>query len=138
MNDKSLFLPIQIRFNDIDPWGHVNNAVYQNYFDLGRMQFFDTTFGESWIKRESGLIIARTETDFLAPVFLNDSVGVVTSLKRLGNKSLTLQHELIDQNTKEVKVRSLAVMVCMDYEAGESIIIPNDWREVLEESSFLS
>ena len=29
MTNPSYFLPLQIRFNDIDLWGHVNNAVFQ-------------------------------------------------------------------------------------------------------------
>ena len=29
-------LPIQIRFNDVDQMGHVNNAVIMEYFDIGK------------------------------------------------------------------------------------------------------
>ena len=132
MVESSFFLPIQIRFNDIDPWGHVNNAVYQNYFDLGRLQFFDKLFRESFIQRENGLIIARSETDFYEPVLLNDSIGVVTWLKRIGNKSITLIQEIIDQETNVVKARSASILVCMNYHAGESIQIPADCRKNLE------
>ena len=43
--DKSLNYfhntPIQIRFNDIDQLGHATNSVYQQYFDLGKMAYFD-------------------------------------------------------------------------------------------------
>ena len=28
-------LPIQIRFNDVDRYGHVNNNAYFAYYDLG-------------------------------------------------------------------------------------------------------
>ena len=29
-------LPIQIRFNDVDRYGHVNNNAYFAFYDLGR------------------------------------------------------------------------------------------------------
>jgi len=131
MDESFLFLPIQIRFNDIDPWGHVNNAVFQTYFDLGRLQFFDTLFGKSSIQRENGLIIAHSETDFYEPVLLNDSIGVKTRLKKTGNKSITLRQEIIDRDTNMVKACSISVLVCMNYHAGESIQIPAIWRKKL-------
>ena len=31
---------IQIRFNDVDVIGHVNNAVQLSYFDLGKVKYF--------------------------------------------------------------------------------------------------
>lgn len=30
-------LPIQLRFNDVDKFGHVNNTVYFSFYDLGRL-----------------------------------------------------------------------------------------------------
>ena len=32
--------PIQLRFNDIDQMGHVNNAVIMEFFDYGKMKYF--------------------------------------------------------------------------------------------------
>ena len=32
-------LEIQVRYADIDSYGHVNNAVYLSYFELGRINF---------------------------------------------------------------------------------------------------
>lgn len=29
-------LPIQLRFNDVDKFGHVNNTVYFSFYDLGK------------------------------------------------------------------------------------------------------
>ena len=33
---------IQIRFNDVDQMGHVNNAVIMEYLDLGKDAFFSS------------------------------------------------------------------------------------------------
>jgi acyl-CoA thioester hydrolase len=38
--------PIQIRFNDIDKLNHVTNSVYQQYFDLGKMDYFNDVLQE--------------------------------------------------------------------------------------------
>ena len=41
MNEMKFFheTPLQIRFNDVDVMGHVNNSVYQNYFDVARLRY---------------------------------------------------------------------------------------------------
>ena len=39
-------LPIQLRFNDIDVIGHVNNTVYFNFYDLGKTAYFEEVRGE--------------------------------------------------------------------------------------------
>ena len=35
-------LPLQLRFNDIDLLGHVNNSVYFSFYDLGKARYFET------------------------------------------------------------------------------------------------
>ena len=32
-------LPVQIRFNDVDRYGHVNNNAYFAYYDLGKQEY---------------------------------------------------------------------------------------------------
>ena len=32
-------LPIQLRFNDVDKFGHVNNTVYFSFYDLGKTEY---------------------------------------------------------------------------------------------------
>jgi acyl-CoA thioester hydrolase len=39
-------VPVQIRFADIDVNGHVNNVVFQHYFDLAKVGYFNTILGE--------------------------------------------------------------------------------------------
>ena len=33
-------LPIQLRFNDVDKFGHVNNTVFFSFYDLGKTEYF--------------------------------------------------------------------------------------------------
>ena len=34
-------LPIQLRFNDVDRYGHVNNNAYFSFYDLGKVDYFN-------------------------------------------------------------------------------------------------
>ena len=41
-NDFRHILPIQIRFNDVDKFGHVNNTVYFQFYDTAKTDYFAT------------------------------------------------------------------------------------------------
>jgi acyl-CoA thioester hydrolase len=125
-------LPIQIRFNDVDMLGHVNNSVYFNYFDLGRVAYFRQVFGSDLDYREKGLIIASTKTDFFKQISLDDKIEVVTCVVRIGNKSFDLLQQVRDVETEEVKCESHTVMVCFNFMINQSIPMPEKWRSDIE------
>jgi acyl-CoA thioester hydrolase len=123
--------PVQIRFTDIDRLGHVNNACYLTYCELGRLFYFKDVLKESidWVKQ--GFILARTEVDHLAPVYLYDEVFCFTKVIYLGSKSMSIRNEILkkqDGNWTEC-AHVTGVLVAMDYENNKSIEIPSEWRD---------
>lgn len=121
--------PVQIRFNDIDLLGHVNNATLQEYFDLGRMHYIHDVFGDDLFKGDKALIVASIHTDFLMPTFLREDMVVKTSILRIGEKSLQMEQHLYETKKKQVKVVCKSVMVGVDVKLHQSIAIPQDWRD---------
>lgn len=123
--------PVQIRFNDIDILGHVNNAVIQEYFDLGRMHYLQDVFGELIFKSKEALFIASINTDFLAPVFLKGDVEVKTAIVHVGNKSLIMKQRLVEASSGEIKAACESVMVAVNKQTSESILMPGEWRKLI-------
>lgn len=124
--------PIQIRFNDIDPMGHVNNATLQEYFDLGRMYYLNLIFNGKLHDNKLALLIASIHTDFLIPIFLKDEIQVQTKIYKLGNKSLKMIQQLIAKDGT-IKASSKSAMVCFQIETNETQVIPEYWREKVRE-----
>jgi len=124
--------PIQIRFNDIDPLGHVNNVMYGHYFDLARYNFLTQKLGSLIDLRTSRyiFIMVRTENDFLCPSFLEDRLHVETSLLRVGNKSIHIQQSVVDEKGV-VRAKCLSVMSSFDRKTGKSFEINSEWSEAL-------
>lgn len=87
-------LKIQIRFSDIDLMGHVNNAVYLNYFESARMHYLVALFGTEWDWKQNGIILRTNQIEYHYPVFLGDQAEVHVYLSHLGTKSFTLNYEL--------------------------------------------
>lgn len=119
---------VQIRFNDIDGLGHVNNSVYAQYFDMGRQNYFETLKEGPIEWKDAGLIIASTHTDFLFPIFLKDQIKVGTQIINIGNKSLQMEQIIFDAFTLQVKATCQSVMVGFDPSTNESMVIPDFWR----------
>ncbi|MCK6616891.1 MAG: acyl-CoA thioesterase [Cyclobacteriaceae bacterium] len=129
-------IPIQLRFKDIDKMGHVNNANYLTYIELARVKYFEDVVGtdKKW-SQQVGIILARVEIDYKAPVFLHDSIAVYTRCSRIGNKSLTLDWVIVRKKsaTEEVVAQGIAVLVCYDYTHEKTIPIPEEQRKAIEQ-----
>ena len=56
--------PVQIRFSDVDQYGHMNNSVYFSLYDLAKTSYFREVFGEKeW--QDFSVVVANINADFL-------------------------------------------------------------------------
>jgi len=115
---------IQIRFGDIDLMGHVNNGIQLSYLDLARMDYLGQVFGQVIRWKDSALIVAHLEIDYLSSITLKDSVEVHTKIHKIGNKSVGLYQNIVDAVTGEIKTKTSQVMVAYNQEQGTSMSVP--------------
>ena len=88
-------LPIQLRFNDVDKFGHVNNTVYFSFYDLGKTEYFASVCpGVDWEK--TGIVVVHIEADFVKQIFASDHIAVQTAVSEVGTKSFHLLQRVID------------------------------------------
>lgn len=126
-------IPIQLRFNDFDALGHVNNSVYFSFFDLGKTSYFNEVLPEVNVNREVGVVIGHIEVSFLLPVYPGENVAVETAVVEIGNKSFKLLQHLVDLETNEVKCICHTVMVCFDANTKTTRPISEQWRKAMAE-----
>ena len=121
---------VGVRFRDIDAMGHVNNAVYASYAEQARVDYFADVLGTDLSAVSS--VLARIEIDYHRPIELDDGpVTVVVDVPSLGESSLPMTYEISDgDGNLAASVES--VQVAYDREAGESVPIPEEWREAIE------
>ncbi len=128
---------LEVRFADIDVMGHVNNAIFLNYFEQGRMAFFREHFGNVWDWKKYGIIVARNEIDYLKPVLLHDEVYVTASFGTVGNKSFQMKMRVfkVEDGRETDCANGLVTVVCFDYELQHTIPVPDAWRNAAESIS---
>jgi len=117
---------LQMRFVDTDMLGHVNNAVFATYAELGRVRFF----------RDIGIeartfILARLAIDYRRQVLLSDACRITTEPTQVGRSSIHMRQVLLanDQVAAEIE----AVLVWFDYERQVPAPVPPDVRALLGE-----
>ena len=120
-------VPIQVRFNDVDIMGHVSNTVYLNYYDAGKMDYFDLVLPEIDFGKLA-VVGASSKVDYLVPIFMRTKIYVQTRVAVLGTKSFTVEHQLIDNNC-QVLSTCTTVLVCFDVQSQTSRMIPEAWRK---------
>jgi acyl-CoA thioester hydrolase len=118
----------RVRFRDLDPMGHVNNAVFLTYLEQARVAFF-SEMGAATGLEDMNMIVARVEVDFKAPVRLGQEVEVSVRASRFGAKSFDLDYEL--RVAGELVAVAKSVQVAYDYKRREPVAVPAEWREKL-------
>jgi acyl-CoA thioester hydrolase len=105
-----------VRWDDLDGFGHVNNATYLTYMQESRSNF-------TWYSRkEAGLepilsqmVVARAEVDFIEPIYDGGfDLDVAIWVSRIGNSSFEMVYEMSSSHGLHARGRSVQVAVNMD------------------------
>ena len=121
--------PIAIRFSDIDAVGHVNNAIYLTYFEEARLKYWHEVI--EWDLIENGVIVGRSEVNYLKPIMLHDTIVCYVRTTRIGNSSFDIMHVLVRVTGQGEEICTTGKTVCIsyDYGANKSVPIPADERQ---------
>ena len=122
---------IQIRFSDIDSFGHVNNIVLQHYYDYGKMMYFQEAIGLPVTAHNPSMIIASTTSNYFIPTFITDNVEVESEVVEMGEKSIKFSQRLIDTKNGNIKSECQTIMVAFDTESGKSVELLPEWIEAI-------
>lgn len=74
--------PIQVRFYELDPYGHVNHSTYLQYFEAARVAWLGEIGQGLDVLQETGvqLVVTAVATRFVSSALLNDDLRIDTAL----------------------------------------------------------
>jgi acyl-CoA thioester hydrolase len=135
MTEPRFFHSMEVRYGDLDPQGHLNNAKYLTYFEQARIHYFEElglfSRGQSFM--DVGTIVADIHIKYLAPVYLGAPIRVGVRAAAIGNKSITLQETIVDGESGKVYADGTVVLVTYDYRTHETIRVSEAWRRTITE-----
>ncbi|RPJ23195.1 MAG: acyl-CoA thioesterase [Chloroflexi bacterium] len=131
MSDFHFYHPVEVRYGDLDPQGHVNNAKHLTYFEQARVAYMIDlglfTKDQSFMK--IGVIVADVHITYLAPVYFGQNIKIGVRTVKIGNKSMTWEQNVMDADSGSELSKGELAIVTYDYETGKTISIPQEWRE---------
>lgn len=116
---------IDIRFRDLDPLQHVNNAVFNTYFEEARIRFIQTVPElQSGMQDGFSFVLAHLDLKYIKPVLYDEKISVYSSLKEIGNSSITGIQAIFNQNG-EVKAVAQTTGVWYDVKKKRPAKLPS-------------
>ncbi len=140
MSDFRFYHPVEIRYGDLDPQGHVNNAKHLTYFEQARIAYLIELglFTNNQSFMEIGVILADVHIAYHEPVYFGQKIKVGVHVSKLGGKSMTWEQNIVDAETGKVLAKGEVIMVTYDYKEEKTIPIPQEWREKISQFEEIS
>lgn len=107
--------PLQVRWGDLDGFGHVNNAAYLTFVQEARVDF--TVYARQRKNQAPilfDMVVARAEVDYIAPIYQGGvNAHVELWVHRIGTSSFGLAYEIHVEGEVVAKARTVQVAVDM-------------------------
>ena len=134
MNSYRFQYPITIRYSDLDPQWHVNNARFLSFAEQARFAYlvelglFD---GKSFW--DLPLIVGDVHCRYRVPIDPGVNVIVCTGVVSMGNKSLVMGSVITSEDGSVVHAEIETIMVAYDYRLKKAIPISDELKKKFED-----
>ena len=111
---QTVVTPFTVRSYELDSFGHLNHAVFLNFFEQAR---FDALEACGWpiqrvLDRGWAVYVVRIEVDYLAEVMWGDELQVETWVDEVRKSSMTLAQTAVKSDgTVAARARVVGVWV---------------------------
>jgi acyl-CoA thioester hydrolase len=110
LEDFPYRLTDNVRYGDLDPNQHVNNAVYATYFETGRVTLMkDRSLG--LMPEGLAWIMVRLDIHFRAELHWPGSIEMGLGVTKLGRTSVTFDQVVFSEGRCVASARSVTVLI---------------------------
>ena len=128
----SIFYPITTRWSDNDIYGHVNNVMYDSYFDTAANRFL---IEEGGLNIQDGSIVGYVVSsgcEYHAPITYPEAVVAGVRVDRLGNSSVQYGIAIFREGEQLAAAHGHFVHVFVERASNRAVPIPANLRSALE------
>ena len=134
------WVPIEIRYSDLDTQGHVNNAVYFTYFEHARVRFLfrlrERALDEvrrqpvgDGDARQAGsedlpFVVSTASCEYRRPITGLDPIAVGVRCESASRASLNLEYVLCDRPHGQLFATGATTIVSVDPQSGRPRSLP--------------
>lgn len=125
-----------VRFQDCDPFGHLNNAKYFDYFFDAREDHLKRAYGFDLSAKGKELgcswVVARHQIAYLAPAAYGEEVRIKTSLRRFGDQTALVEARMYDAAGARLKCLLWTDFAYIQFSTGRPVKHPPEILALLE------
>ena len=126
---RKFTVEIEVRFADLDAYGHVNNACFLTYLEIARVKGFHQNFVD-FMDKGLYFVVARVSCDYKKPILLDDRVIVDFEIPKFGRVSFDVLYEL-HNGAGTIFAKAKTTMVTLDSQTKKTMSIPASVIEAL-------
>ncbi|HKJ34598.1 MAG TPA: thioesterase family protein [Balneolales bacterium] len=114
-NDFTHWKEVDIRYRDLDPLNHVNNAIFNTYFEESRIHFLHSfpELGEN-LGTDYSFVLVKITIEYKAQVMYPSTLMIGSKILKLGNTSIQTFQSCFDAESKELKATANSILVWYD------------------------
>ena len=110
LDDFPYRLSDNVRFGDLDPNQHVNNAVYATYFETGRVTLMKDR-GLGLMPEGLAWIMVRLDIHFRAELRWPGTIELGLGVKKLGRTSVTFEQVVFSAGKCVASAQAVTVLI---------------------------
>lgn len=125
------FVPIKVRFSDLDVVGHLTNARYQNFLEEARIAYFQDVVGFPKSGLNFNMVLSKISIDFMRSIEFGDDIFVYTRLFNITASSHEV-HQLFvrkENERAEIVASAQTLIAAFDYLTKRPTVFPEEYRE---------
>ena len=133
LRDRGTFrnwLPVTIRYADLDPIGHVNNTAMPMFFEEARCTLIYPVLQANG-RTNLDLVLVRTVIEYVKEISYPATVEVGTKVHRVGTKSLHMVHGVFDKASGACVGTGECILVIFNQQSRASVAPPEELRQRL-------
>ena len=122
----------KVRFCDCDPFGHLNNSKYLDYFLNAREDHLKDSYGidlKEWVAEGKVFVVSSHEIRYLRPVTYNEIISIQSALIGWGDSWLLVEMLLFDETRQQLKAALWTTFTRIDPRTGKRLAHPAEFME---------
>lgn len=119
MTARNTTIEVAVRWSDMDAYGHVNNVEYLRYLEEARVYAFQEWFGQDRSLLDEGVLVARSEIEYLAPMPFSYRPALITLwCSRISGASFDIGYVVGMAGSDVVYAHAESTIVTYDLDRG--------------------
>ena len=138
MSEPPYHVDVPLRWSDMDVYGHINNVQFLRLLEDARVVGFEAWFGPDRSLLDEGVVVARHEIEYLAPLdFRHAPIRVDMWATKISGASFDLAYEVRDpaEIGTTLYARAETTLVAYNFAGASPRRLRPDERAVLKSVS---